>query len=73
MRTIRVVQGERRKYKDFRYPIAITYEKDRVSESLGKIADACHCYGKAFQYCVFEARNYLDNNYAVAQVGEEKH
>lgn len=73
MGTIRVVLGERRKHKEGRYPIAITYEKGRISESLGKIADVCHCYGKAFQYGVFEARNCLDTNYAVDQVGREKH
>ncbi len=48
------------------------YEKGRVSEKLGKQQDACHCYGKAFQYGIFEARDYLDKNCTMNHGGEEQ-
>jgi tetratricopeptide (TPR) repeat protein len=38
----------------------IWFEKAKASERLGNREDACHGYRKAFQYGVFEAREYLD-------------
>jgi tetratricopeptide (TPR) repeat protein len=40
----------------------IWYEKGLVSEKLGDLTAACHCYSKAFQYGIFEARDLLDSN-----------
>ena len=40
----------------------IWYEKGKVSVRLGKASAACHCYEKAFQYGVYEAREYLERN-----------
>ena len=40
----------------------IWYEKGLVSEKLGDLTEACHCYRKAFQYGIFEARDLLDAN-----------
>jgi tetratricopeptide (TPR) repeat protein len=40
----------------------IWYEKGLVSEKLGDLTAACHCYSKAFQYGIFEARDLLDTN-----------
>jgi tetratricopeptide (TPR) repeat protein len=38
----------------------IWFEKAKASEQLGKRADACHCYQKAYQYGVFEAREFAE-------------
>ncbi len=38
------------------------FEKGKVAARLGKVSMACHCYQKAFQYGVYEARDYLDRN-----------
>jgi hypothetical protein len=38
------------------------FEKGKVAARLGKVSMACHCYQKAFQYGVYEAREYLDTN-----------
>ncbi len=38
----------------------IWYEKGQLSEKLGNRRDACHCFRKALQYGVYEAREYLD-------------
>ena len=40
----------------------IWYEKGLVSEKLGDLSEACHCYQKAFQYGIFEARDLLDSS-----------
>jgi tetratricopeptide (TPR) repeat protein len=40
----------------------IWFEKARVSDRLGKRSDACHCFEKAFQYGIYEARDYLDKH-----------
>ena len=40
----------------------IWFEKGVVSEKLGDMTEACHCYTKAFQYGIFEARDLLDTN-----------
>ena len=40
----------------------IWYEKGLVSEKLGDLTEACHCYKKAFQYGIFEARDLLHTN-----------
>jgi tetratricopeptide (TPR) repeat protein len=40
----------------------IWFEKGLVSEKLGDLSGACHCYQKAFQYGIFEARDLLDSN-----------
>jgi tetratricopeptide (TPR) repeat protein len=40
----------------------IWYEKGLVSEKLGDLTEACHCYTKAFQYGIFDARDLLDTN-----------
>ena len=40
----------------------IWFEKAKVAERLGKVSVACHCYEKAFQYGIYEAREYLDLN-----------
>lgn len=40
----------------------IWFEKARVAARLGKVSVACHCYEKAYQYGIYEAREYLDLN-----------
>lgn len=38
----------------------IWYEKGLVSEKLGDVTEACHCFDKAYQYGIFKARDLLD-------------
>ncbi len=40
----------------------IWFEKAKVSDRLGNRSDACHCYEKAFQYGIYEAREYLEQH-----------
>jgi hypothetical protein len=38
------------------------FEKGSLSEKLGDINTACHCFRKAFQYGVFEAGERVEKN-----------
>ncbi len=38
----------------------VWYEKGKLSERLGDLRGACHCYRRAYQYGVYEAREYLE-------------
>jgi len=40
----------------------IWFEKAKVSDRLGNRSDACHCFEKAYQYGIYEAREYLDQH-----------
>lgn len=38
------------------------FEKGKVAVKMGKKDEACHCYKKAFQYGIYEARDWLEQN-----------